>query len=734
MTKSISTEISVSVLEFSPEKAPVSFEITVFNDSPEFASFQVALVAAGADPTQQNWYRLFPAVSAKIPPGDRTQFQVQLLAVPPVPGGFTGTMNLTVRVYSTELRDEDRQDLRLIITGEGLLAPKITLPKQSFKAHPQEELEIPARVYNPNRKTLEVVLELVGLNPTWLPEGTQKTVSLVPSEETSVVFRCQLPAPIHAPQGLHSFSLQVQAAEVTAPPQQLLLEILPTGYVEFQCDPFERWIPEKAGRWLNRGRGRTTYDLTFHNQSNVELVGQVTVIDEEEVRQQRRQLRLPQRRPQPSPEPEPADAETAVPLPPGLSLVPAQAVTPPGAATTLSLEVNKPLPWWGWTRLKRLQVQADLVDSDLDLRNDQQTLELRTLPLIPFWIQLLGGLAGIVLLGVVWWILSARGHTQPVNSVQFNGIGTEVVSGSNDQTLRHWQVTRRRLKPDRVLERSDKAVRVVKYRPVNNDWVAMGLENGTIQLQSLLSGDTSTLERDRDDRVFDLEFDQDARALWSAHGSGLVLKWALPADPGLASQRQPVQTVEADFAVSAIALVGNNDTLLAVGGRNQQLALVDLEAETAYPIPYRNGSQTDFINSLETAAEQPNLMAAADSEGYVSLWNWADCLTSPSQCEPVDEWLAHGGAAVRSVAFSPDGCYLVSAGEDGQVLLWFLTGAGERRPDRLEGRRLRQSALPINGVDVQQVADRLLVASGGDDSQVRLNRVRLRADQCRAGQ
>ncbi|NER85293.1 MAG: hypothetical protein F6K42_38510, partial [Leptolyngbya sp. SIO1D8] len=119
MMKPIHTEISDSVLQFAPESGPLSFAITVYNNSDQFASFQVVLVAAGVDVNQRDWYRLSPSVSAKIPPGAETCFQAHLLSVPPVPGGFTGTMNLTVRVYSTELRNEDRKDLRLIITGEG---------------------------------------------------------------------------------------------------------------------------------------------------------------------------------------------------------------------------------------------------------------------------------------------------------------------------------------------------------------------------------------------------------------------------------------------------------------------------------------------------------------------------------------------------------------------------------------------------------------------------------------
>ncbi|MCG8367865.1 MAG: hypothetical protein MJA27_31600 [Pseudanabaenales cyanobacterium] len=735
MTKSISfisAEISESVLQFVPESGPVSFEITVYNSSDQFASFQVALIAAGADSNYRDWYRLSPSVSAKIPPGDQTRFQAHLLSAPPVPGGFTGTMNLTVRVYSTELRDEDRKDLRLVIAGEGLLAPKVTIPKKTFKAHPQEQVDVLANIYNPNRKSLEVVLELTGLKPEWLPEGVQKSVTLAPSQEKQVVFLCQLPLPTQAPSGLYQFTLQLLQPAISSPPQQLLLEVFPKGFVEFQCQPLEQWLPKKTDRWVNPFDDEAEYTLTFDNRSNVELTGTVLVVDEEEeeARQRRRQLQFPFKLNRDSEEP----LEEAVRLPAGLTLESEQVFLQPGEAAALKLTVHEQLPWLGWSRLKRFLVKARLTDAQLDLRNENQTLELHILPVIPVWLQLLGGLAGLCLIGLLWWLITYRGHTKEVHTVQFNGAGTEVVSGASDQTIRRWQVTRNRLRPKGVIDRGDKAVRVIQYRPVNNDWVAAGLENGVIQVRSLLSGRKSRLEKARDDRVFDLAFDQDARALWSAHGSGLVLKWKLTPNLGLVSQNTPQQTIETNFAVSAITLGGDTDNLLAIGGRYQQFVLVDLETEQAFNIAYRHGAQIDFINSLETAEERPMLLAAGDSQGYVSLWDIEACLAAAS-CEPLDEWLAHGGEAVRSVALSQDGCYLVSAGDDGRVRLWFLTRAGDRLPDwdeRDEGSVLRRSNKPVNAVNIRQRDQQLLIVSGGDDYKVRLNHAPLMAgDQCR---
>ena len=104
-----------------------------------------------------------------------------------------------------------------------------------------------------------------------------------------------------------------------------------------------------------------------------------------------------------------------------------------GQTDSLELLVQQPLPWLGWSRLKRYQVQAHLADTSLDLRNDTQTLDLHILPVIPVWLQALSGLAGIFLTVFLWWWWAERGHTQPVHTVQFNGTGTEVISGASDQ-------------------------------------------------------------------------------------------------------------------------------------------------------------------------------------------------------------------------------------------------------------------------------------------------------------
>src|SRR6476469_8325649 len=124
----ISASVSAQVVKFRPGGAPATFTVTVTNESAQFATFLLEVTAAGADADQNyRWYNLAPAVGAKKPPGDSTQFSV-VITDSPVPG-FVGNMNLAVRIFSLETADEDRQIVRLVLE-EGLeqLPMKLELP------------------------------------------------------------------------------------------------------------------------------------------------------------------------------------------------------------------------------------------------------------------------------------------------------------------------------------------------------------------------------------------------------------------------------------------------------------------------------------------------------------------------------------------------------------------------------------------------------------------------------
>jgi hypothetical protein len=269
LTESLTATLSTEVLTYHPEGPPASFEVTVHNTSRTFASFQLELSAAGADvQAAPTWYRVAPEVSSKIPAGARTRFLVDLLAIPPVPSGFTGTMNLNVRVFSLELRNEDRRVLRLVVQGSSRLPPRLVMPNRNFQTYPSSALEIPLQVQNLNRQAVDVTLTLQGLPLAWLPDGAEKNLHLPAGKETDVQFLCQLPQPALAAKGNYDILIEATQAQTMAVQTEATLIVLPQGHVVLSCDRTQTTLPPEPRRWRNPAVAIATYGLQVSNQSN----------------------------------------------------------------------------------------------------------------------------------------------------------------------------------------------------------------------------------------------------------------------------------------------------------------------------------------------------------------------------------------------------------------------------------------------------------------------------------
>ena len=298
-----------------------------------------------------------------------------------------------------------------------------------------------------------------------------------------------------------------------------------------------------------------------------------------------------------------------------------------------------------------------------------------------------------------------------MNSVQINGIGENVVSSSNDQTMIAWRVDGfsflRPLTNPKIgrIGNADKAIRVVRYRPVDNNLVAAGLENGVIQLWDLLTENQEpkdTFSTNKDDRVLALEFTDDSHYLFSGHGSGSVIKWDIENSLNRRTKKeeqQPLVSKTFDFAVYGLKFIGLNNSHLAIAGRYNRLVIWDTSGDlskdsstlqihqVAYPRP---GGKDDYIESLDTAEFNPYRLVTSDNQGLITLWDMENCFKLNSESKScgqvIDKWRnGHNEEAVRAVALSADGCYLASGGDDGIMKLWPLEANGSRTSQFLRG-------------------------------------------------
>lgn len=704
----IATNVSTQAVKFKPGGTPASFQVTVVNESDQFATFQLEVLAPGAAEMESgsHWYSLSPEVCAKKPPGDSTQFFV-VINNSPVPG-FVGTMNLTVRVFSLELQQESRHSVRLgLEQATGVTPLKVELPVRSFQAYPTDLVEVTAVVSNLGQEFTEAVLHCRGLDPEWLVEGGERRVALKPGAKAGVSFLCQLPPVVQTLNRAYPFVIEATQRLGTSAGAEGTIDILPKGWLEFACTPLVQQLPAKFG-WVPQAIVSTaTFKLTFENLSNLTQEVGADVKGED-----KRAFKV--------------------------KMVPPKKTVEPGTTAELTLTMKKRRPWLGFRSHKYVfAITATESDDRLDLRNDSQIVRLRVLPVLHPILQIL---LLVLLAYLAWWLSWLNpdnprfGHHAAVNSVQMSGSSSAVISASDDQRMMFWRTWgfRNPFVPSYVgdVGNAGKSVRVIRYKPLDNDLLAAGLENGEIQIWSALEQGKKpvlSFSYQKADRVFSLVFSRDSRYLFSGHGSGSVLLWDLQSNllKKEFANRQPLSQKKLDFAVSSMTLAGLRYNDLMIAGRYNQLRFWDLSTNTLQNLSYRPGGQDDYIFSLSTAEYRPTLMAAADSQGYITLFDISECLVKEVNCKILDQWsTGHGGKPVRSVALSANACYLTSGGDDGRIMIWPLSPEGKRVPSILNGKEIGTSFArrsKINSVDIKLVDRNVFVISGGDDTQVRLS-------------
>ncbi|MBD3884248.1 hypothetical protein IFO70_21130 [Phormidium tenue FACHB-886] len=717
----ITVTLSTQSLTVQPGEAPASLEVFVRNDSDQQAQFQVELLVPGADPNAASqWYRLEPEVSVAKPPGDTTRFQVFVFNSPL--SNFSGTTTLTVRVTSPQLPAEERRVLRLILLAGAIEAPvSLSLVLPHLQTYPRNSIDILVRVRNLTYQPLEVLLKLAGILPAWLPEGAERRIALSPSAEQVLAFQCQPPALTHAPSRAHSFRVEAISKGSSPVGAEGILEVLPIGFIRFAAEPIQQSIPAAGALLPDWKTKRAKVYAAIENLSNVE-----------------QKVGLAVQKSSPS-------CHCELPLPANLGL---------RETVKLPVQVQVERPWLGWGRRLRLILTPQLLAATaVEVEPAQQAVELKVLPIIPLWLSL-------VLLALMLTLLALLlrpqplAHTDLVNAVRFSGDGLSIVSGSQDCTVRWWRVEGDRLRAEGefsgavretcnkqplqkqgTLAFAERSVNVLEFLPKENNRIAAGTDNGSVQILELATRRLVQTIKDpadtKTDRVFALAFTDDARTLFSGHGSGTIRLWQRPSD-GQNFPEQPASfKVPQNQQVRALALSPDNRTLLSAGANNS-LFLWQLGNASPQPqpiLPLLGDKAPPFADFIWSIVFLPNstTLATSDSNGNLALWQLDQCqpeatsLRCPVQFQQAGE--PGQPTFVRSVRVSQDGRWLASAGDDGRVLLWQLN---EQRQFSGERRLIYQSsAAPreIPTIDLKNRERDLLIVTGGYDRQVRLHRV-----------
>ncbi|MCZ4511680.1 XRE family transcriptional regulator [Streptomyces sp. ActVer] len=302
------------------------------------------------------------------------------------------------------------------------------------------------------------------------------------------------------------------------------------------------------------------------------------------------------------------------------------------------------------------------------------------------------------------------GHTDNVNAVAYRADSGTLVTGSNDNTARLWNITDpHRPRPSAILTGHTEKV---SHAAFSSDGRTLATASWDDTARLLDTTDprnphrTAVLRGHTGD-VNAVAFNPEATALATASSDGTVRLWDAT-DP-----RHPrtTATLRADddttAAIVSLAFSPDGRTLAAAGfHRTVQLWTLNASGDAR-----RSATLTGHTAAVSWVVFSPDgkTLASASWDRTVRLWN----LASPGRPARSATLTGHTDG-VRSVAISPDGRTLASASLDRTVGVWDISAT--RRPRRLAVLTGHTDA----AVFVAFSPDSRTLASAGDDQTARL--------------
>jgi WD40 repeat protein len=301
---------------------------------------------------------------------------------------------------------------------------------------------------------------------------------------------------------------------------------------------------------------------------------------------------------------------------------------------------------------------------------------------------------------------SLAGHTKQVNRVTFGGDGTRVLTASEDQTARLWDVASGKVLV--TFEGHEGSVLSAIFGPEGKTVLTAGADKTACEHDAVTGEDLQQLEHpaavgalalspdgkrlvtgcnDRGVRVWDLATGKLEQTLSEHTGKVASVafspdgKWLVTGSQEViirdATTFQPVHTLKAGG--SWLGFGPNGRTLLA--GRGQQAdgerpVLTRWDAVTGKKLPELTLKSEGGQGTFAVTADGKTLFAAGRQPGSERFLRAYDAETGGELFSP----RSGHTAPVHAVAFSPDGGLLASGGEDRTVRIWDLAGWRDGQP------------------------------------------------------